>query len=455
MLSIQLIRQNPDLVREALEKRGESAPIDEILAKDKSRTEIIQKIERQREAINSLSKQIGSDNQEIKWRQESQKACQNAELRGDAETYDREITHFKEKIEQARSQSRKASEIIAKLEPVLVNLEKDLNDLLLQLPNISHPSVPLGEGENDNVVVRQWSEPRHFDFPPKPHWELGEALGIIDFPRGVKLSGTRFYVLKGMGASLQRALITLMLDLHIREHGYTEIYPPYMVRRECMVGSGNLPKFGDNLYHDEEDDFWFIPTAEVPLTNLYRDEILEPGSLPLHYVAYTACFRREKIASGKDTRGIKRGHQFDKVELYKFVEPSTSDDELERLVNDAEDVCRKLGIPYRVVQLCTAELGFAATKAYDIEMWAPGCGEWLEVSSCSNCGDFQARRANIRYRPQPTARPQFVHTLNGSGLALPRVLIAVLENYQQADGSIIIPEALRPYMGGAEAIGKS
>ena len=258
-----------------------------------------------------------------------------------------------------------------------------------------------------------------------------------------------------MGASLQRALITLMLDLHIREHGYTEIYPPYMVRRECMVGSGNLPKFGDNLYHDEEDDFWFIPTAEVPLTNLYRDEILEPGSLPLHYVAYTACFRREKIASGKDTRGIKRGHQFDKVELYKFVEPSTSDDELERLVNDAEDVCRKLGIPYRVVQLCTAELGFAATKAYDIEMWAPGCGEWLEVSSCSNCGDFQARRANIRYRPQPTARPQFVHTLNGSGLALPRVLIAVLENYQQADGSIIIPEALRPYMGGAEAIGKS
>jgi seryl-tRNA synthetase len=272
-------------------------------------------------------------------------------------------------------------------------------------------------------------------------------LGIIDFARGAKIAGTRFYVLCGLGAHLQRALISFMLDLHIREHGYTEIYPPFMVKRECMVGSGNLPKFADNLYHDEEDDFWFVPTAEVPLTNLHRDEILPPGTLPLYYVAYTACFRREKMSAGKDTRGIKRGHQFDKVELYKFVEPESSDQELERMADNAEEVCRRLGIPYRVLELCTGDLGFASTKSYDIEMWAPGCGEWLEASSCSNCGDFQARRANIRFRPEPGAGPCFVHTLNGSGLALPRVLIALLENYQQSDGSIILPEALRPYAG--------
>ncbi|MCD5412783.1 MAG: serine--tRNA ligase, partial [Dehalococcoidia bacterium] len=294
--------------------------------------------------------------------------------------------------------------------------------------------------------VRSWGEPKSFDFEPAPHWKLGESLGIIDFDRGVKLSGTRFYVLKGLGARLQRGLISFMLDLHTTEHGYQEVYPPFMVKRECMVGTGNLPKFTDNLYHDEEDDFWFVPTAEVPITNLHRDEIILPGILPIYYVAYTACFRREKMSAGKDTRGIKRGHQFDKVELYKFTEPSASDQELEKLVNDAEQVCRKLGIPYRVKQLCTAELGFAATKAYDIEMWAPGCGEWLEVSSCSNCGDFQARRANIRYRPSPDAKPQFVHTLNGSGLALPRVLAAIMENYQQADGSIIIPDVLQPYV---------
>ncbi|PJB49600.1 MAG: serine--tRNA ligase, partial [Chloroflexi bacterium CG_4_9_14_3_um_filter_45_9] len=321
-----------------------------------------------------------------------------------------------------------------------------LESLLLQLPNIPHPSVPLGKSASDNIVVHTWGEPRKFSFKPLPHWELGEKLGIIDFQRGVKLSGSRFYVLKGLGAHLQRALISFMLDTHVKEHGYKEIYPPFMVKRECMVGSGNLPKFGDNLYHDEEDDFWFVPTAEVPLTNLHRDEILDAESLPIYYVAYTACFRREKMAAGKDTRGIKRGHQFDKVELYKITKPEDSDEELEKMVADAEDICRKLVIPYRVVQLCTADLGFAAGKTYDIEMWAPGCNEWLEVSSCSNCSDFQARRANIRYRPQPGAKPQFVHTLNGSGLALPRVLISVMENYQQADGTILIPEVLEPYM---------
>ena len=286
-----------------------------------------------------------------------------------------------------------------------------------------------------------------FDSQPVPHWKLGESLGIIDFDRGVKLSGSRFYVLKGSGARLQRALISFMLDLHTTEHGYQEVYLPFMVKRECMVGSGNLPKFADNLYHDEEDDFWFVPTAEVPITNLHRDEIIMPGSLPIYYVAYTACFRREKMSAGKDTRGIKRGHQFDKVELYKLTEPSDSDQELEKLVNDAEEVCQKLGLPYRVVQLCAADLGFASVKSYDIEAWAPGGEEWLEVSSCSNCGDFQARRANIRYRPSPGTKPQFVHTLNGSGLALPRIMIAIMENYQQADGSILVPEALQSYVG--------
>ncbi|TET41647.1 MAG: serine--tRNA ligase, partial [Dehalococcoidia bacterium] len=326
-------------------------------------------------------------------------------------------------------------------------VKSNLEDLLLELPNIPHPSVPQGKDEGDNVVLRTSGEPREFSFKPLPHWELGEKLDIIDLHRGVKLSGTRFYVLKGLGAKLQRALISFMLDLHVDEHGYREIYPPFMVKRECMIGSGNLPKFGDNLYHDDEDDFWFIPTAEVPLTNLHRDEILDVASLPLYYVAYSACFRREKMAAGKDTRGIKRGHQFDKVELYKLTEPEASDQELENMVIDAEDVCQRLAIPYRVLQLCTGDLGFAACKTYDIEMWAPGCAEWLEVSSCSNCGDFQARRANIRYRPQRGARPCFVHTLNGSGLALPRVLIALLENYQREDGSILIPEVLEPYVG--------
>ncbi|MFH0942196.1 MAG: serine--tRNA ligase, partial [Chloroflexota bacterium] len=294
-------------------------------------------------------------------------------------------------------------------------------------------------------------EPKSFSFTPAPHWQLGEALDIIDFERGVKISGSRFYVLKGQGAKLQRALINFMLNLHTTEHGYHEIYPPFMVKRECLVGSGNLPKFSDNLYRDAIDDFWFIPTAEVPLTNLHRDEIIAPGVLPLRYVAYTACFRREKMSAGKDTRGIKRGHQFDKVEMYKFTEPQNSNEELEKMVNNAETVCQKLGLPYRVIALCTADLGFASTKSYDINVWAASSGEWLEVSSCSNCGDFQARRANIRYRPTSEEKPRFVHTLNGSGLALPRIMIAVLENYQQADGTVAIPEVLRPFMG-AEVI---
>jgi len=420
MLDIKLIRDNPDIIRQALDKRGDSAPLDEIINLDGRRRQLLHEMETLRAERNEVSKQLGK---------------------------------MVDKPPQLIADMRQIGKRIASLEAETGQIDAELDDHLLRLPNIPAADVPVGNDERGNTVVRSRGEPRDFPFSPLPHWELGERLDIIDFQRGVKLSGSRFYVLKGLGAHLQRALIAFMLDLHVGEHSYTEIYPPFMVKRECMVGSSNLPKFADNLYHDEEDDFWFVPTAEVPLTNLHRDEILEPGTLPLHYVAHTACFRREKMAAGKDTRGIKRGHQFDKVELYKFIEPEAADQELDRMVKDAEEVCRRLDIPYRVVQLCTGDLGFASTKSFDIEMWAPGCDEWLEVSSCSNCGDFQARRANIRYRPERGARPCFVHTLNGSGLALPRVVISILENYQQSDGSIAIPEALKPHIG-ADAIKK-
>jgi seryl-tRNA synthetase len=329
----------------------------------------------------------------------------------------------------------------------ITGLEVGRDGLLLTLPNIPRPEVPVGMGEGANQVVRTWGKVPSFPFVPLPHWELGERLGVLDLERGVRLAGSRFFVLKGLGAKLERCLINWMLEVHVGEHGYTEVAPPYLVKGECLVGSGNLPKFGENLYHDAEDDLWLIPTAEVPLTNLHREEILEPGALPLYYVAYTPCFRREKAAAGRDTRGIKRVHQFDKVELYKFVEPEGSDQELEKLVADATDLCQRLGLPYRVVQLCTGELGFPSAMTYDIEVWASGVGEWLEVSSCSNCTDFQARRAEVRYRPAARARPQYVHTLNGSGLALPRLLIAILENNQQPDGSVRVPEALAPSLG--------
>jgi seryl-tRNA synthetase len=410
MLDLKFIRDNIDLVREAVARRKDSAPLDEILKLDAERRQRVTELEDLRRARKETArKRIAAD------------------------------------------EGRKLRTKIKELEDEVRNLDTRLEELLLQVPNVPQPTVPVGSGEEDNVVVRSWGKPKSLNFEPAPHWKLGETLGIIDFDRGVKLSGSRFYVLKGLGARLQRALISFMLDLHTRDHDFKEIYPPFMVKRDCMTATGNLPKFADNLYHDAEDDFWFVPTAEVPLTNLHRDEIIPPGVLPLYYVAYTACFRREKMSAGKDTRGIKRGHQFDKVELYKFTEPPKSNDELEKMVSAAEEVAKRLKIPYRILELCTAELGFASTKSYDIEMWAPGCNEWLEVSSCSNCGDFQARRANIRYRPSSDSKPQFVHTLNGSGLALPRVLIAVMENYQQANGSIVIPEVLRPYVG-AEVI---
>jgi seryl-tRNA synthetase len=342
---------------------------------------------------------------------------------------------------------RQVGERISQMEQQARELDERIHTILLSLPNLPRPDVPQGLSEADNVVVRYWGEPRAFNFTPRPHWELGEQAGIIGFQQGAKLSGSRFYTMSGFGAKLERATISWMLDLHTREHGYTELMLPILVRREVMEGSGNLPKFADNLYHDDEDDLWLIPTAEVPIANLHRDEILPPGSLPLYYVAQTPCFRREKTAAGRDTRGIKRVHQFNKVEMYKLVAPDTSDGELDKLLADAEEVCQRLGLAYRVVQLCTGDMSFQSAKSFDIEVWAGGCQEWLEVSSCSNCTDFQARRTNIRYRPAPGARPEFVHTLNGSGLALPRVIIAILENYQQEDGSIAMPETLRPYTG--------
>lgn len=413
MIDIRLIRESPDLVHRELEKRGDSFAMGEILDLDRRYRGYLGQTEKLRAEHNETSKQLGMK---------------------------------KDKPPELIAEMRRMGEEISALQQQTREAKAALDRLLLELPNLPHPDVPVGRDENDNVVVRAWGTPKEFSFEPLPHWELGERLGIIDFSQGVKLSGSRFYVLKGLGAQLQRALISFMVDVHVREHSYREVYVPAMVKRECMLGSGNLPKFGDNLYHDDEDDFWFIPTAEVPLTNLHRDEILTLDSLPLNYVAYTPCFRREKLAAGADTRGIKRGHQFEKVELYKVTEPQSSDRELESLVADAEAICLKLAIPYRVSQLCTGELGFAAHKTYDIEVWAPGCREWLEVSSCSNCSDFQARRAGIRYRPAAGAGTEFVHTLNGSGLALPRVLIAVLETYQQADGTVLVPEVLERYM---------
>ncbi len=420
MLDIKIIRDQPDFVKTQLAKVDfPAADIDALLECDRKRRAAIQETESLRAQRSRRSKEI------------------------------RKIADLQER-EQAISEMRAVGDRVNQLEKDVSGLEDEFQTRLLEIPNLPHPDVPVGKDDQENIITRTVGELREFAFTPQPHWELGEQLGIIDFERGVKISGTRFYLLKGMGARLQRALISWMLDLHVDEHGYTEVYPPVMVKQECLVGTGNLPKFGEHLYRDIEEDFWFIPTAEVPVTNMYRDEVIEADQLPIYHVAYTPCFRREKMSAGRDVRGIKRGHQFDKVEMVKFVPPETSDTELGALVDNAEDVCRKLDIPHRVVQMCTGDLSFVAAMKYDVEMWAPGCQEWLEVSSCSNFRDYQARRARIRHRPTRGAKPEFVHTLNGSGLALPRVVIAVLENYQQADGSVEIPQVLRPYMGGLQ-----
>jgi seryl-tRNA synthetase len=422
MLDLALIREKPELVKEGLQSVGaDPAQVDGILGLDARRREILTEVETLRAERNRVS---------------------------------REIAKMKDAAERGRFvvEMRNVGERITAFEGELRQVEVDLDRAMLEVPNLPHASVPYGPDETHNVVVGEWGEPRKFDFEPVPHWDLGPELGILDFERGVKISGSRFYVLRGAGARLQRALIAWMLDVHTREHGYTEIYPPFVVKEECYWGAGQLPKFRENIYHDAEDDLWLIGTAEIALTNLHREEILDADVLPLRYVAYSACFRREKMSAGRDVRGIKRGHQFDKVEMYKFVTPETSYDELEAMVQDGLDICRRLGLPHRLVHMCTGDLAFTAAKKYDIEIWAPGCAEWLEVSSLSNCESFQARRANIRYRPGPAEKPRFVHTLNGSGLALPRVMIAIMENCQQADGSIVVPEVLRPWMGGIEAI---
>ncbi len=421
MLDIRLIREQPDLVKAELGKCGVApAELDRILESDARRRRLQHELDEMRARRTRESRELGKATPEER--------------------------------ERRRSEMRELGDRIGAGERELAEIEREFEQLMLSVRNLPRPYVPAGTSEADNKVVRGEGEPAKFAFKPLPHWELGEGLGIIDFERGVKLAGTRFYLLVGLGARLERALIAWMLDVKIREQSYLEVIPPLMVNSATATGTGQLPKFGDTMYRDIEEDYWFIPTAEVPLTNLYRDEILDAERLPIYLAAYTPCFRREKMSAGRDVRGIKRGHQFDKVEMVKLVAPETSDAELDKLVENACELCRRLKIPFRVVQLCTADLGFSSAATYDIEMWAPGLGEWLEVSSCSNCTDFQSRRASLRFRPNKGARPEYLHTLNGSGLGLPRTLIAVLENYQQADGSVVVPEVLRPYMDGVEVI---
>ena len=421
MLDINLIREEPQLVKDALAKRQMSpSPVDKILALDEERRGLIVEVEEMRSERNAVSKEIG--------RMKDKQARQ-------------------EKIDAMRELGEKIDSVDADLSQV----ETDLQALLAEIPNIPDPDVPVGTDDSDNVVLRTVGEIPEFPFEPKPHWDIGPELGIIDFDRGVKLAGSRFYVLSGPGALLQRALIFWMVDLHIRQ-GYLEKYPPFMIREDVLFASGQLPKFRDNLYRDAEEDLWMVPTAEVPLTGLHMGEIMEEDQLPIHYTAYTACFRREKMSAGRDVRGIKRGHQFDKVEMYTYCKPEHAAEEHEKMLKDAEETVAALGLPYRVLLQSTGDLGFASHKTYDIEVWAPGCGEWLEISSISNVGDFQARRAGIRYRPSQGKGTQFVNTLNGSGLGMPRTLIAVLENYQQEDGSVAIPEVLQQLMGGYEVI---
>jgi seryl-tRNA synthetase len=420
MQDLQEIRAHPDQVRAALARRGIEPPIETLLALDSNRRALLTQVEQLKAERNRVSKEIGQ-----------MKDAAGREVR--------------------IGEMRAIGQHIEALDVSVREKETALHELLAGLPNVPDADVPDGADETFNVVEHTVGEPKRFDFEPRPHWDLGPALGILDFDRGVKLTGSRFYVLSGAGARLQRALIAWMLDLHARQ-GYLEKYTPFVVREETLFAAGQLPKFRDNLYHDHEENLWLVPTAEVPLTGLHMDEILDGGTLPRRYTAYTPCFRREKMSAGRDVRGIKRGHQFDKVEMYTFCAPEDSDAELERMLSHAEQTCADLGFAYRVKKLCAGDLGFSARKTYDVEVWAPGCAEWLEVSSVSNCGDFQARRANARYRRELGAKPQLVHTLNGSGLGLPRTLIAVLENNQQADGTVIVPPVLRPWMGGVDML---
>jgi seryl-tRNA synthetase len=418
MLDLKFVRENPEKVREAMELKGEPADLDRLLSYDQERRVLLHEVETLKQLRNRVSKEIGLAG-------------------GDGPVLTRK-----------KDEMREVSEKIKALDEQLRRIEVDQEQLLLRLPNLPDPAVPPGKEEADNVEVRVWGRPREFAFEPLAHWDIGEKLGILDFPRAGKITGSRFVLYQGEGARLERALINFMLNLHTGEHGYKEIFPPFLVNAAAMTGTGQLPKFAEDAFRVEGTDYYLIPTAEVPVTNMHRDEILDADQLPLYYAAYSACFRAEAGAHGRDTRGLIRQHQFNKVELVKFVQPETSDQELEKLVRDAERVLQLLEIPYRVVLMCSGDLGFAAAKKYDLEIWLPSAGTYREISSCSNFGDFQARRAGIRYRPAPGQKAQFVHTLNGSGVAVGRTVAAILENNQQDDGSVSIPEVLRPYFGG-------
>jgi seryl-tRNA synthetase len=455
MIDINLIRQKPEWVKEQIARLNDTAPIDEIVNLDLRRREILQEVEELRGKRNESSKQIGRWMGTLKKMEADLRAAEAGQDVGQPlEMLRTQVTSMQANVDEAKDETRDIGNLITTLDEELRQVEEELQEKMLWVPNLPHESVPDGPDDSFNVTYEpQGASLPEFEFEPKAHWDLGPELGILDFERGVKLSGSRFYIMTGEGAHLQRALIQFMLDYHVYRHGYMEVQLPYMVRSEMFVGAGQLPKFADNIYRDAEEDFMFLGTAEIALTNIHRDEILNEEDLPLNYVAYTACFRREKMSAGRDTRGIKRGHQFDKVEMYKFTTPETSYQALDELVEHATDICEALELPYRIVEMVTGDLGFAAAKKYDVEVWAAGCGEWLEVSSASNTEAFQARRANIKYRPKDGGRAQYVHTLNASGLALPRIMIAIMENYQQEDGTIRVPEVLQPYMGGKEVIG--
>jgi len=423
MLDIAVIRENPERARELSRQKNVEAPIDQILALDETRRQTLGTVEELKATRNAGSKEIG------KTRDAKERQRLIAELGG-------------------------LGDRIAELDDVVRATEAELRELMLGVPNLPDPGVPVGPDAASNTVHEQKGEPPSFDFAPKPHWEIAEGLGLIDFERGVKVAGTRGYIMRGDGARLQRALVSWMLDVHTTRHGYTEVIPPHLVLGESLVGTGNLPKFADTLYRDINDDKWLIPTAEVPITNMYRDEILEERDLPIYHTAATQCFRREQISGGREVRGIKRVYEFQKVEMVKFAHPETSEQELERLLREALTIVEELSLPYRVLNLSTGDMTFASAHTYDIEAWAPGAEELLEISSCSLFRDYQARRANLRFRPEGGGRPQFMHTLNGSGLALPRTIIAILEHYQRADGTVAVPQVLQPYLGGQEIIGK-
>jgi len=423
MLDPKFIRTHPDLIRQGIRNRQmDDAVLDEFLEADEL------------------------------WRRRLTEADELKALRN---TVSDEISRMKRAGQDASveiARMREVSDRIKAMDAEVRDLEQRAQNVALLIPNLLHESVPIGRDDRDNVVAREWGEPRKFDFTPLPHWELATKLGLIDFERGSRMSGSGFILYTGLGARLERALINWMLDLHITKHGYREVFPPLLVCRSAMVGTGQLPKFEFDMYRLPDDDLFLIPTSEVTVTNIHREDILDAKDLPIYLTAYSACFRREAGAAGKDTRGLLRVHQFDKVEMVKYTHPETSFDELEKLTKNAEEVLQGLGLPYRVRLLCTGDMGFSSAKTYDLEAWAPGVEQWLEVSSCSNCTDFQARRMNARFRREQGAKPEYVHTLNGSGVALPRTVIAILENYQQADGSVAIPEVLRPYMGGLEVI---